>query len=241
MLTAFVVDSESQSEEDFDRYGQILSDLNLRRVYSLIDNPEVYLFTAGPDVHPQMWGDKPLAWSGPFDEERDGIEVEAYLKSQRQENRPLLVGVDRGAIFLNVMNGGKTIQHVEGHDRGKHLLQLTNEANYGMTVKYGNFRVASTHHQAMLLPSNHKVHDGEIWAFAVSWDDTSLPRLSDVRVSSMKLKPEQTERDIETIYYPSTNSLCFQPRMDLDWDGQTGNLFKHLFNHALQIREGIKK
>ena len=112
---------------------------------------------------------------------RDRAEELVWVESQ--ERGIPAVGICRGGQLLNVLNGGKMHQHIVGHATGSNHL-ITDVASGT------NIMVSSTHHQ-MMIPSDK----GVVLAVAdiVDWP-----------------KGEEQE-DIEVVYYPETNNLCFQP------------------------------
>src|SRR6185503_2285359 len=138
--TAFIVDIEAMTDVDsFDRWKAFVLSLGLEPLYDLDKGkPDVMFFTNGPHIHPQMYGEDPLKFSGPFDEERDGLEIYHALLTQDPEwgKRTLLVGSDRGSHLLNVWNGGKLLQLAKRTD--EHLVICEPEINFGMDWKLGS-------------------------------------------------------------------------------------------------------
>lgn len=112
---------------------------------------------------------------------RDKAERAIWLRS-RDRNIPS-VGICRGGQFLNVLSGGSMNQHVDGHATGNnHLMRDTSTGEEIM--------VSSTHHQ-MMVPGPGAIV------------------LATADVVRWPLGMEQN--DIEVVYYPHTNALCFQP------------------------------
>ena len=115
------------------------------------------------------------------DPDRDHRERAIFLRSQ-DRGIPAL-GICRGGQFLNVMSGGSMHQHTHGHATGiNHLIRDSETGEEAM--------VSSTHHQ-MMIPSEDAIV------------------LATADVVDWPLGMEQ--RDIEVVYYPHTNALCFQP------------------------------
>jgi gamma-glutamyl-gamma-aminobutyrate hydrolase PuuD len=105
---------------------------------SSIENPDLVCFTGGEDVSPEFYGEENThSYNNIL---RD---LEEELVFQKFFNTPK-VGICRGGQFLNVMSGGKMIQHVEGHTRN-HLLMVRTDLKIPVT---------STHHQ-MMQPGKH--------------------------------------------------------------------------------------
>lgn len=167
-------------------YAELFKSLAITQV-SDITEADLVCFTGGADVSPELYGDAAHLYTD-NDRNRDTFEMKVFNKSQDLEIP--CVGICRGSQFLNCMSGGRMYQHVEGHTRSHHITDLqTGEVVY----------VSSTHHQ-MMMPSEK----GYLVAYSSiggrrEWFDGEVAR-SDV-----------SEQDIEVVYYPETNSLCFQP------------------------------
>jgi len=146
---------------------------------------DLICLTGGADVHPSLYGEKPIVGTC-SDVARDKKDALIYHEALEQ-NIPI-VGVCRGGQFLNVMNGGKMWQDVNGHT-GSHEMLITDT---GQVIK-----VTSTHHQ-MMIPAP----EAEILATA---------QKSSKRQSETKTVHNPQDPDIEVVFYPKTDSLCFQP------------------------------
>ena len=166
---------------------------------ALDDDISLIQFTGGEDVTPTLYGEKahPATHCNPT---RDARETEIYLEFL---SRVPMAGICRGAQFLNVMNEGKMWQHVTGHAiRGVHpaLDQMTGE----------EIMVTSTHHQ-MMIPS----------------PDAILLLTAECSMFKQGFEKQEIgggESDVEAVFYPDTNSLCYQPHpeyVDIDHDCQT--------------------
>ena len=167
-------------------------------------------FTGGHDVHPDLY-DTPThphtSYSFSRDEHCMGVYTAGYLTDNVG-----LVGICRGAQFLNVMNGGSLYQHVEGHT-------TDHEAWYKGTP----YLVSSTHHQ-MMIPSDDGetlVHGGHI-ARKREWYDINQP------------DPHPMMLDQECVYYKDTKSLCFQPHPEFYKEGDPCyELFREILFHDM--------
>lgn len=171
-----------------------------------ISEADIVVFTGGEDVDPCLYGERPLKTTF-FNPIRDAVEVDAF--TQAVYNEKFMVGICRGAQFLNVMNGGKLWQHVDNH-LGDHLIR---DEITGRDIK-----VTSTHHQMMRPAEN-----GEIVATAAK---------STIKQYGASITPPGQSRhypegqwtgktcvedpDVEVVYYPETYSLCFQPHPEYD-------------------------
>lgn len=149
---------------------------------------DLLCFTGGADVSPELY-DEVNVCSYPSPE-RDK-EEEAIFDWAYEHDMPM-VGICRGAQFLNVMNGGKVWQDVDAHAiSGTHEIDCV----YG-----GKLMVSSTHHQ-MMRPST----DAKVLAIAA---------LATYKLNAHGLLGH-TEEDAEVVYYPETKSLCYQPHPEI--------------------------
>lgn len=147
---------------------------------------DLVVFTGGEDVTPAWYGEEP----GPktfYNPIRDKKERDIFVNCEMMSIP--MVGICRGGQFLNVMNGGKMLQHVQGHTKS-HMMQDI----------YDQWAlVSSTHHQMMIRhPSGLQV----AWAM----EGCSKQAF----VGNQYIEVEE-DIDTEVVYYASTNSLCFQP------------------------------
>jgi anthranilate/para-aminobenzoate synthase component II len=166
--------------------------------WGIADAPEaadVIQFTGGEDVDPSLYGEAVHPATG-YNPRRDQVCIDLF--NYARDNGIPCVGICRGGQFLNVVNGGKMFQHCDGHAiYGTHKARILES---GLEVD-----VTSTHHQIM-RPNRGKgivlmeadklgtfkelmwLDEKDKWTIGVSYDD-----------------------DVEAVYYPDTNSLCYQP------------------------------
>lgn len=153
------------------------------------EHADLICFTGGADVSPMVYG----GFIHPRTEANPIRDAECYNLAQfAWENQIPMVGICRGAQFLNVMCGGDMFQHVEGHTLGK-----THPAWCLEDKEYVN--VTSTHHQ-MMIPGEQ----GELLLRA---------KLSSRReYETEEVDDKFTDLpDIEAVYYPKDFVLCYQP------------------------------
>lgn len=149
-------------------------------------------FTGGEDVNPALYGEIALDCTH-FNEHRDTEEKLVYQLA-RDNNIPM-AGICRGAQFLNVMNGGKLYQHVNGHGlAGTHPIRSV--------MGNSTIFVTSTHHQLM-RPHPRGVLEG----YAAGLSPTKYYMGEDGEVVSVKDDPVEAE----VVWYEDTKCLCFQP------------------------------
>jgi carbamoylphosphate synthase small subunit len=152
-----------------------------------IDEKTFILFSGGEDVTPELYNHQrhPKTHCNPT---RDKYESTLFNK---WGNNPK-IGICRGGQFLNILSGGTMHQDVDGH-LGDHILfdQDTGE----------RILVTSTHHQ-MMNPSPK--------AYVVGTANCSSYKETD-KEQFLINKNYPNNSDIEILFYPETNSLCYQP------------------------------
>ncbi len=196
----------------------VLNDGGVARMFqvngwTLVDNDldaDLVVFTGGEDVDPSYYGEEKhgATYSNP---RRDARESHIFHQNLDKPK----VGICRGGQFLNVMSGGRMWQHVNNHG-----VRHTHEA---ITSDGEVVQVTSTHHQ-MMRPSD----EGEILLAA---------KLSTYKETATERHiPRKDEMDVESVFYPKTKSLCFQPHpeyVNIDHECQT------LFFRLLQEKLGV--
>lgn len=165
-----------------------ISDMFLRRGWKLVDNTndaDLIQFTGGEDVTPSYYDEEAHArtYCNP---RRDYIEFNLF--KQCVIDGKALTGICRGGQFLNVVSGGKMWQHVDHHAIGG-----THPAMFFDDV----VNVTSTHHQMMRPQGNYEL--------------IGTASLSSYRETASEKNVDEDFVDIESVFYPETKSLCFQP------------------------------
>lgn len=167
-------------------YTEMFQSLGWEVVYS-ITNASLVCFTGGEDVTPSMYG----ASSHPYTHSRlsrDQYEAQIFHTARIAEIP--MVGICRGAQFLNVMSGGAMYQHVSNHTR-EHTIT---DATTGEEVY-----VSSTHHQMMKPSGKGVLVASSTLMGSREWYEGEI------------FKKDVSNQDIEVVYYEHTNCLCFQP------------------------------
>lgn len=189
------------------------------------DDADLVQFVGGEDVDPSLYGQhKHKSTRSNLD--RDQREANLYAMALDQ-GIPM-AGICRGGQFLNVMNGGKLWQDVDGHAvMGSHEAWVANSA--GLSV-----RVTSTHHQMMepnyfveskiLLTARESTRK---WSMS---EDTSALKYESVSYSDRKSK---RATDIESIFYPGTRCLCFQPHPEFTSNQDTREVYFNFIENYL--------
>lgn len=172
-------------------YERMWQDFGYARVAAPTE-ADVIQFTGGEDVDPVFYDEQkhPTTHSN---RERD---FRCFRLFETATNKHIpMAGICRGGQFLNVANGGKMFQDVDHH-----AIRDTHDAVILDSGKH--VQVTSTHHQ-MMRPNR----DSGIVLMIAD------PHLTTYKHCMMNGQEEnlQNEDDVESIYYPTTNSLCFQP------------------------------
>lgn len=152
---------------------------------------DLVLFTGGEDVDPELYGET----KGEFtyiNKARDKKEREVF--NFFKGYAPML-GVCRGNQLLCVLNGGRLIQHVEGHGRD-HTIVVK---GYSSPIS-----ITSTHHQ-MVYPFNLKEENYELIAYSEYFKSNTYLNGKNEEIDLPKefLEPE-------IVFYPKSKCLGIQ-------------------------------
>jgi len=203
--TVFVPTSGSISDwkpvkEMFEKRGwEVETDHNEAGKLNEFGRLNLVCFTGGSDVSPHLYGEENISsYNDPI---RDEYEQDLYEEFTSIPK----VGICRGGQFLNVMNGGKLIQHLGKTISGDVVISGPNYT--------GPVRV--DHHQGIIRSENN---------FA-----KGKYRLIDLREDN-SIRNENSPEYV--LYYPKTRSLCFQPHPE--WGHkETEDLFFDLIEEYL--------
>lgn len=155
---------------------------------------DIVCFTGGADVDPQLYGETCLDETY-IDPARDASDLAMWSNLRDDQFK---VGICRGAQFLNVMNGGRLWQDVDCHA----LYNVHGAIDISTGIKVN---VTSTHHQAMRPASTGVV---------VCMTERSTVKRAMNETWQMAVSPAE-DMDVEAVWYPATNCLCFQPHPEL--------------------------
>ncbi len=204
--------------------NEMYGDMFINYGWAIVNNineADLVVFTGGPDVSPELYSEG-MHPNNLVDTKRDEKELEIY--EQAQEMGLYCVGICRGAQFLHVMNGGSLLQDVDNHTEP----HLTNVFGFPKDVK-----VSSTHHQ-MMFPNSPESHMVVM----------SNPPLT---TKKEKVTPEGTVfgvsnflDDVESIYYPDADCLCFQPHPEHENDDCRRVFFYLIRNYLFQEKDDKK-
>ncbi len=151
---------------------------------------DIIVWTGGEDIDPLMYDEKPIPETY-YNRKRDVEDVSIYREAEKDGK--ILIGICRGAQLLNVLNGGKMWQDVNGH--GSTIHQVFDN----ITKEF--YSVNSIHHQMMIPPKHAEI---------VGWNAISTQKESYSRSWIKKPGAGETEIDPEVVWFPRTKALCFQ-------------------------------
>ena len=129
----------------------------LRDALSLCDG---VIFTGGPDVRPELFGESMIPACGAINDERDAFEIKLY-KMAIEADKPIL-GICRGAQVMNIAAGGNIYQDIYSQTgtmlahhtldgvKSFHNVRITNKSAFEkIGFSGGEFLVNSYHHQSV--------------------------------------------------------------------------------------------
>lgn len=164
----------------------------------LDEDIDLVQFTGGADVSPLLYGEQkhPATFNNPARDESEGNVFITFKDTPK-------AGICRGGQLLNVLSGGSMWQHVDNHT-GSHLATdlLSGE----------EIMVTSTHHQ-MMCPSYEAQILMHVNPCRSTYKQTAARTITD------------DASDIEALFYPNTNSLCFQPHPEYVLGSECCNLY----------------
>lgn len=206
-------------------YARMFSDAGWE-IADKIAKANLLQFTGGSDVTPAFYdmGQHPSTSNNVNRDNQEAI----IFKIGIEEEIPM-AGICRGGQFLNVMNGGKMWQDVDGHanGRGHEVIDF---------IDNDTFYATSTHHQ-MMIPHE----EGLVLAVAY---ESLRKETKDLHGKTHELrfakKDYNTEGDVEVVYYKESNSLCFQPHPEFDGVPMlAARYFKYIEDYLFADRKKI--
>lgn len=181
---------------------------NYARMYlqfgdTIVDNikdADIVQFTGGADVTPAMYGEHTHR-STYFSQRRDMYETDVFKDATALGK--FCVGICRGGQFLNVVNGGTMWQDVDGHAiHGTHGVL---DIHTGRIIP-----CTSTHHQMM-----KKGEKGILVAQSAEMLSSSKRFMTGLHQEPQEQIARGVAIETESVYYPETRSLCFQPHPEI--------------------------
>ena len=112
-------------------------------------SPDGFLFSGGPDIRPEYYGENRLPACGESDPERDESEL-LLLRAALENYRPLFC-IGRGMQLLNILFGGTLMQDMGPNQEYRHLDLLHHTTDSLLFRILGSDRasVNSLHHLAV--------------------------------------------------------------------------------------------
>lgn len=178
-----------------------------------IEDADLVCFIGGPDVGAHLYNNDrhPLAVSVRSRDDRD-----IKIFKMAQEMGIPCVGICRGGQLLNVLSGGTLYQHVDGH-------QMPHDT---MIMGGRIINVSSTHHQ-MMIP-NRRID------YSVLASNTQIGTFKEHHLhSTPPALMNHIKDDVECIYYPHNNCLCFQPHPEHEGFKDCTKIFFFFINNYL--------
>jgi hypothetical protein len=158
--------------------------------------PDLVCFTGGADVDPRWYGEA-KHFKTQTHPSRDAKELVFY---ERHLDRPK-IGICRGGQFLNVMSGGALWQDVDGH-----VNSTNSHPTIDLLFTKDKIELPSGHHQ-MMIPTK------EAHVLAVAHEAKTFLSMTGGR--------ERPKYDPEVVWYPKSNSLCYQSHPE--WKLKSGD------------------
>ena len=176
---------------------ELVKGLNLEIVKYIFDADILLFGGTSPDVSPILYN-KEDKTKTPFSLARDREDIFLY-KLAEHLNLPM-IGIGRGAQFLNVMLGGRLHQQIPNHNKAHPATIVANSKE---------ILVSSAHHQS-IIPSEETSYIPLLIANVYNNNDGS-----DIL-------------DIEAIYYSKQRILCFQPHPEFYNHSECKEYFEEL-------------
>lgn len=175
------------------------------------ESADTIVFIGGADIDPKFYGEykgPKMKYTSMGDDLRD---VKAWKTTDEGKNSQLKIGICRGAQFLNVMNDGKLIQHVNNHASGHHMV------TDALLDPGSEVLVTSAHHQ-MMIPTD----EAEILTYCQGIG---------TEFWGQKGQIDAPEVEPETVWYDKTRSLCVQWHPEYpDYKGNVHSCQKYFFD-----------
>jgi gamma-glutamyl-gamma-aminobutyrate hydrolase PuuD len=178
-------------------------------VVEFLGEPERFalvMFTGGADVSPNLYGDESPKHYCSVNPERDLAEARIFAVARSAGI--MMTGICRGIQFLNVMNGGRMMHHINAHAGSSHYC--------GTTTEPEPISCNSLHHQMVIPPDN---------AIVTAWASS---RLSDVYIGRNDEEEHYEGPEVEAVIYPETK--CFGVQWHPEMQQATSTGYQYYFN-----------
>lgn len=178
-------------------------------VVEFLGAPEKFalvMFTGGADVSPELYGDKSPKGYCSVNPDRDRAEARIYAAAKGAGI--LMTGICRGIQFLNVMNDGRMMHHINTHAGTSHYCETTTDKE--------PISCNSLHHQMVIPPTG---------AIVTAW---SSNRLSDLYIGRNDEEEHYEGPEVEAVIYPE--SKCFGVQWHPEMQQATATGYQYYFN-----------
>lgn len=202
--TVLIVSASPQYVQMFADRGWVVTENT-----NQLDSVQLVCFTGGEDVSPELYGETnhPTTHNSL---RRDFYELAIY--EEAIAHGIPCVGICRGGQFLNVMNGGKMYQHVSNHVVDHEIVIHDDDAPHNKVM------ASSTHHQMM--------RPGPASVLIASAERNGFKQY----MYGSEVVQDMGGVDVESVFYPNTKSLCFQPHPEFYGYAALKDTFFHLVN-----------
>lgn len=153
-----IIGEDNLVARDFRLYGYKVMPRETSNDFAWSDT-DLAVFTGGGDIHPKFYGE-PFNGANKGSIDRDESEIEWF---HLYDGIPK-VGICRGMQLLNILSGGRLIQHVQGHHKWHDMEDI-----WGTKLI-----TSSVHHQVCIPPANSKVIG---WSNGVSTEYAKEPEV----------------------------------------------------------------
>ncbi len=204
--TVFVEGRQDSLEGVFRQLGWIIAPV-------CDEDVDIVVLMGGNDINPEWYHRKRHPNTSipnhPFDKQT------ARLIDFATERGLDLIGICRGAQFINAIMGGDMWQHVNNHGGGHEVLDLETEEVY-----YTN----SIHHQMMIPHST-----GHLIAVTLDRVTSRAERVdANGKILIADNSPKDPVVEAEVIWYPKFSALCFQAHPE--YDHKSGTTRQYFYN-----------
>ena len=186
-----------------------------------VEDADILILTGGADINPKLY-DHPKSASTHYNEHLDSYILDIYNEAVKIKI-PIL-GICRGLQFLNVMQGGTLVQHVNNHVGTAHLVEdLSSKVAY---------KVNSLHHQ-LVVPAN-----SESIVLARAYPAQGTQYVYGKPLHHLTAPPS-TAGEIEAVFFPSVMALGVQwhPELDSEVSGSVLLVRKYLTEYLKDYYE----
>lgn len=156
---------------------------------------DLVIFTGGSDIDPIWYGEENTnSYTSMYSRKRDSVEFKVY-EWARHLDLPK-AGICRGGQLFNIANGGKMIQHIDGHGGNTHdVFEYETDKSLGKTN--------SCHHQ-MMVPTDK----AELIAYSYYDQDQICPEIICYKKSRdlcFQAHPEWGHRNTTNLFFRYIN------------------------------------